>query len=341
MAWHVRERDIAERVSMTESLYQPPHGLGQASFYAMGTTITVLAPLWRLAEAARLTRELFEEWEQALSRFRPESEASRLRAATGHYVKLSGLLYEALSTALDAARATRGVFDPTLRDRMIQIGYDRSFEAMGQQLPAALYEQPAAMGAWRHIRMDDSRRMVWLPHGVGLDFGGIGKGLAVDAALDLLEEAGVTPALVNAGGDLAVRGLPKKKARWTVATLGKGRGWSVGLEHGALATSGVERRRWRQGAIARHHLIDPRTGEPSQSGLWSVTAAAGSCAQAEVAAKTALILGEERGVDFIEEIGLAALLVRDDGEWRTAGAWPREAMRPLDGGATARRGDLA
>jgi thiamine biosynthesis lipoprotein len=330
-----------ENTGMTESLYQPPRGLGQASFHAMGTTITVLAPLPRLVAATRMTRDLFEEWEQALSRFRPESEVSRLSASGGRYVKLSALLYEALSTALDAARATRGVFDPTLRERMIQIGYDRSFETMGAQTPAEVYARPAEMGGWRAIRMDPVRRMALLPRGVGLDFGGIGKGMAVDAALDQLEEAEITPALVNAGGDLAVRGLPAGEARWTVTTPGKGQTWALGLARGALATSGVERRRWRQGEVERHHLIDPRTGEPAESGLWSVTAAAGSCAQAEVAAKTALILGEERGVEFIEEAGLAALLVRDDGAWRTAGAWPREAMRPLADSESLRQGERA
>jgi thiamine biosynthesis lipoprotein len=307
----------------------------------MGTTISVLAPERRIAEASRLARELFEEWEQALSRFRSDSEANRLSASNGRYMKLSAILFDALTTALDAARATRGVFDPALRERMIQIGYDRTFEAIGSQLPAAAYERPATTGAWRDIRTDSARRMARLPRGIGLDFGGIGKGMAVDAALDLLEEAGITPALVNGGGDLAVRGLPEGEQRWTVATPGKDRHWSIGLERGALATSGVERRRWRQGEVERHHLIDPRTGEPAQTGLWSVTVAAGRCAQAEVAAKTALILGEERGVDFIEEIGLGALLARDDGQWRTAGAWPRESMRPLEGGAASHQGDRA
>ena len=323
---------------MTGPQHEAPRGLDLASFRAMGTTVSLLAPRKRLAEALRLARDLFEEWEQALSRFRPESEISRLSASNGRYVKLSPLLYEALSTALDAARATRGVFDPTLRERMIQIGYDRSFDELKPRLPASVYEQPAATGAWREIRMDDARRMARLPRAVGLDFGGIGKGMAVDAALDLLEEAGAVPALVNAGGDLAVRGLPEGETRWTVAAPGKGRAWAIGLERGALATSGVERRRWRQGEIERHHLIDPRTGEPAQSGLWSVTAAATSCAQAEVAAKTALILGEERGAAFIEEVGLAALLIRDDGAWRAAGSWPREEMRPLESDA-ARQGE--
>lgn len=326
---------------MMESFFKPPHGLAPGRFHAMGTAVTLLAPQLRIAEAARLAQDLFEEWEQALSRFREDSETSHLSASNGRYVKLTSTLYKALTTALDAARATRGVFDPTLRERMIQIGYDRTFEKMGSQLPAPIYEQPAATGAWRDIRMDDARRMARLPRGVGLDFGGIGKGMAVDAALDLLDEAGITPALVNAGGDLAVRGAPEGEERWTVATPGKGCGWAIGLTRGALATSGVERRRWRQGEVERHHLIDPRTGEPARTGLWSVSAAAGSCAQAEVAAKTALILGEERGADFIEETGLAALLVRDDGQWRTAGAWPRESMRPLEDWAAAEREERA
>jgi thiamine biosynthesis lipoprotein len=318
---------------MTDTVYQPPRGLGETTFRAMGSSITLLAPVPLLAEAVRITSALFEEWEQTLSRFRADSEAMRLSARGGRWMKLSPLLYRALATALDAARATRGVFDPALRERMIQIGYDRTFEDLGPQLPAADGAPPAATGAWRAIHLDDARRMARLPRGVGLDFGGIGKGMAVDAALVQLAEAGMTPALVSAGGDLAVRGLPEGESRWTVTVPGKDRVWMIGLERGALATSGVERRRWRQGQIERHHLIDPRTGDPAQSGLWLVTAAAGSCAQAEVAAKTALILGEERGVEFIEETALGALLTGVDGSWRTAGAWPRTAMRPLPGGA--------
>lgn len=314
---------------MSGTVYETPPGLWATSFHAMGTEVTVIAPRARVALAERLTRDLFEEWEATLSRFRPESELSRLNASSGRFVHLSPLLYETLSVALDAARATRGVFDPTLQPRMIQIGYDRSFETLAPRQPAQAYQPPAITGAWRDIQLDAARRMARLPRGAGLDFGGIGKGLAVDAALNALEAAGATPALVNAGGDLAVRGLPPGEARWTVAAPGRRGGWLVGLERGALATSGVAQRRWMQGDLARHHLIDPRSGEPAQTGLWSVTAAAPSCAQAEVAAKTALILGEQRGAEFISEAQLAALLVREDGGWRAAGAWPAEAMRSL------------
>ncbi|HEX9038752.1 MAG TPA: FAD:protein FMN transferase [Ktedonobacterales bacterium] len=324
---------------MTTSDYQTPRGMARARFHAMGTAVTILAPTARLVMAERLTRELFEEWEQTLSRFRPDSELSRFNASAGRYVKLSALLFETLTVALDAARATRGVFDPTLQQRMIQIGYDRSFDTLAAHLPSPPTEQPAATGAWRDIQTDAARRMARLPRGVGLDFGGIGKGLAVDAALDALEDAGCATALVNAGGDLGVRGLPDGEMAWTLTAPGKERDWLIGLERGALATSGVERRHWRQGALERHHLIDPRTGEPAQSGIWCVTAAAAACAQAEVAAKTALILGEGRGVEFIEETRLAALLTREDGGWRAAGAWPQASMRALP--ASPAQGDRA
>jgi thiamine biosynthesis lipoprotein len=305
-------------------------GMRRAAFHAMGTTIAVIAPSGQAREALRLTRDLFDEWERTLSRFRPESELSRLNAAAGFCVAIGPLLLTTLNKAIDAARATRGVFDPTVLQRMIEIGYDRTFEAMPPRLPAVQNARASHVGGWREIMVDEPRRLVRLPAGVGLDFGGIAKGLAVDAALDLLTEQGIMPALINAGGDLAVRGTPPNLPHWPITAPGKDEQWVIGLEQGALATSGLSRRRWMQGDQPRHHLIDPRTGEPSASALWSVTAVAGACAQAEVAAKTALILGRERGAQFIASARLGALLVGQSGEWSAAGAWPRAGMRSLE-----------
>jgi len=296
----------------------------------MGTTIVVLAPERASDLALRLTRDLFAEWEQAFSRFRADSELSRLNASAGVRTTVSPLMLMTLNAALDAARATRGIFDPTVLLRMIEIGYDRTFESLPTRLAAARKTPRAQMGGWREIEVNESRRMVRLPAGVGLDFGGIAKGMAVDAALNLLEARGLSPVMVNAGGDLAVRGLPSDAPYWPIAVPGKDEGWVIGLEGGAVATSGVGHRHWRQGDSERHHLIDPRTGDPAASALWSVTAIAGACAQAEVAAKTALIQGREQGARFIEEVHLGALLISDDGEWTTAGAWPAAGMRRLE-----------
>ncbi len=76
----------------------------------------------------------------------------------------------------------------------------------------------------------------------------------------------------------------------------------------------------------RHHLIDPRTGLPAQSGLWSVTVVAARCEQAEVAAKVAFLLGVEQGSEFLHNLAFAGLLVREDGTWTTVGSWPRNVM---------------
>jgi FAD:protein FMN transferase len=168
---------------------------------------------------------------------------------------------------------------------------------------------------------------VTLPVGIKLDFGGIAKGMAVDAALDRLDENGISPALVNAGGDLAVLGLPPAEDSWLIAVPGRERHSSLPLHHGAIATSGVAHRHWRQGNILRHHLLDPRTGLPAQSDLWAVTVVADRCEQAEVAAKVAFILGSREGANFLRTHCIAGLLVREDGTWESIESWPVYIMK--------------
>ncbi len=146
--------------------------------------------------------------------------------------------------------------------------------------------------------------------------------MAVDAALAGLRRLGIDAALVNAGGDLAVCGLPPGADAWPIVVAGQESSHTLPLHHGAVATSGVARRRWRQGREERHHLLDPRTGAPARSGLWSATVVAARCAQAEVAAKAAFVLGPVAGAEFLRTRGLAGLLIGDDGACRRVGAWP-------------------
>jgi len=270
---------------------------------------------------------LFATWERVLSRFRPDSELARLNAHAGASVAVSPLLYDVVVTALAAARATDGLYDPTLLRQIVALGYDRSFDRLPAHLPA-MASVVGSGGGWRRIVLDTAHRRITVPSGVGLDLGGIAKGLAVDAALARLTALGVSSALVNAGGDLAVRGLPPGREAWPIAVPGRHHSWTIPLHHGAIATSGIARRRWRQGTVPRHHLLDPRTSQPSVSGLWSVTVAAGTCGQAEVAAKTAFLLGAADGADMLATHGLAGVLVSEDGLWRTAGGWPTMGDAP-------------
>jgi FAD:protein FMN transferase len=292
----------------------------------MGTTVSMLLPEDQGELGVSIVRTLFSEWEQALSRFLPASELSRLNRQAGISTAVSDLLYQVLATALNAAQATGGVYDPTLLDQLVQLGYDRTFD----DLPAVLQPGPIFPGepggGWRGIRVDPIRRRVTLPAGIKLDFGGIAKGMAVDAALENLRLSGVSPALVNAGGDLAVLGLPPSAQHWQLAVPGRERFWTIPLRQGAVATSGIAHRHWWQGQALRHHLLDPRTGLPAQSDLWSVSVVADRCEQAEVAAKVAFILGSRQGADFLRRHHIAGLLVYMDGTWETVAPWPAQLM---------------
>ena len=213
-------------------------------------------------------------------------------------------------------------------EQLVQAGYDRTFD----DLPAVRFGpiipgEPG--GRWRGIQVDPIRRSVTLPIGIKLDFGGIAKGMAVDAALEQLRQNGISPALVNAGGDLAVLGLPPAAGQWPIAVPGQGQMWTIPLRSGAVATSGIAHRHWWQGNTLRHHLLDPRTGLPAESDLWSVTVVADRCEQAEVVAKVAFILGSRPGADFLRKHRIAGLLVREDGTWETVEPWPTQLMEEI------------
>ncbi len=287
----------------------PP--LVEDRFRAMGTEISILVPA-EDGDAAGAARAILGSWDRRFSRFDSTSELSRLNAAAGQArsAALSPDLLDAVETALAAAHATDGLFDPLLGARMAELGYDRTFERLEPGSTAT--PSPWVAGRWREIGIDRAARAVHLPAGTALDLGGLAKGMAVDAALSALARTGIRCAAVNAGGDLAVLGLPPGLSAWTVAIEGLADG-PIALTEGALATSSVRHRRWRTDAGERHHLLDPRTGLPAASGLDQVSIVAATCAQAEVAAKAALLLGPDRAPTFLAAHRLHGILVGEDG----------------------------
>src|SRR5205823_5828841 len=158
---------------------------------------------------------------------------------------------------------------------------DRSIEQIEHAGPGpARPARPA--GRWRNIWYDRQAKLVWLPPEVRLDFGGIGKGFAVDYALRDLPNPGVG-VLVSAGGDLGVAGPPPGDGWYCEisATADSEVETAVLLRHGALATSGLGRRQWQRDGELLHHLIDPHTGRPGRGPWRTVTVAAPTCVAAE------------------------------------------------------------
>ena len=233
----------------------------------------------------QVIERLFARSNRVFSRFRADSELSRVNADGASTLVVSPLFARVLRLALSAAAATDGLVDPTLGIAIEAAGYDRDFGALA---PDPRPPEPAQPGSWRQIRL--AGRLLSRPPGTALDLNGVVKALAVDEGLQLL--AG--PGFVSAGGDVAGRGE---------VTVGLPGGATVCLRAGGIATSGTTHRRWLRGGAEQHHLLDPGTGRPSTAPWTQVTVAAESCVAADVAAKAAFLLGE-RGPEWLETQGL-------------------------------------
>ena len=280
---------------------------GRHTFRAMGTDVTLLAAaddVDGFRSAAERVERIFVREELRFSRFRPESELSRVNARAGRTTSVSSGFATLVAFALEAARRTRGRFDPTVLDAVISAGYDRDLDELLAGARGAL-RPPRPCGRWPEVTLHGGE--LRLPDGVGLDLGGVAKGWTVDLAADAAVRSGPRWAVVNAGGDLRIAGTPPSPGIGVAVEDPDDRETEIlrlVLGSGALATSSTTRRAWGAGL---HHLIDPSTGAPASSGVIQATTWAATCADAEVASKEALLEGE-RALDH-----LPAVLVTDDG----------------------------
>lgn len=300
-------------------------------FRAMGTEVGLW--LWhdneRPARRALVQIErFFARTEACLSRFRPDSELSRLNRTAGQAFNASPLLFELVEMALTWRERTDGLFDPTVLNALIAYGYDRSFEEIAQKADDTAGQTPASNSASRPVTLNRSRHTITLPAGVGLDLGGIAKGWTVQQAVQQLGQFG--PALVDAGGDVACVGAPPTGSPWLVGLADPHQPdmdlAALTLTGEAVATSSLAHRRWQHHGRPAHHLIDPRTGAPAITDLVSVTVIAPRLPDAEIQAKVALILGLRQGLAYLEtQPDISALLVATDGRRFTCGSFEDKA----------------
>ena len=275
----------------------------------MGTDVELLLDAPPSAESAlalAMGEVEFRRLEARLSRFRLDSELSALNRLGR--LEASSDLVRVIEVALEARCRTSGRFDPTVHDALVGIGYDRSFEEVAGRV--AIAAPPARCGGW--VRIDTATGLIELEPGVRLDLGGIAKGYAVDRVSDLLEKAG--PCLVNAGGDLATR-----RHAWPVGVETPDGMLTLELGDGALATSGIDRRRWQTADGEAHHLIDPARGRPAETDLLRVTVVASNAVEADVLAKALFLAGAERAEAEANELATPTVLVTKAGRTVLAG----------------------
>jgi thiamine biosynthesis lipoprotein len=252
------------------------------------------AELERAADGVQAT---LDEVDRTLSRFRQDSELSRLNRDPREAVPASPLMRRLALAIGWAGRRSGGLVDCTLLEELERQGYERSRDGvepapLDDALAVAPPRGPAGAATDRRFAtVTADGTQVLRPRGVSLDSGGLGKGLAADLAAERLP-TGVRYAIA-CGGDIAVGGRP-----WEVAVRdarGSGEAHRLLVGPGGVATSGIESRVWRRpdGTYA-HHVLDPATGEPAWTGLVAVTAVAASAMEAEMLAKTALLSGARR-----------------------------------------------
>jgi thiamine biosynthesis lipoprotein len=289
----------------------------ERAFRAMGCEMLAVLDRDDAAAQAQLAAvpSWFAAWEQQLSRFRADSDLSRLNAATGQSVVVPPALWSVIRVALDAARQSNGLVRPTVLDALELAGYDRSFADLApSDTPAPTASRPAD---WRKIALERRSHAVRLPAGVRLDLGGVAKGWAADQAVRQLAATG--PALVDAGGDIAVSGPMADGSPWPIAIANPFAPddalETLLLAWGAVATSGRDYRHWQRGGIEQHHIIDPRTGQPAQTDVLAATITGPNGPSVEMAAKVVLILGSRAGLAWLDARPvLAGLLVLQDGQ---------------------------
>ena len=311
--------------------------IATATARALGTGVQVAATDEACVEAAMaVVMEWLAQLDLAASRFRTDSEISRLNRAEGAATSVSPLLARVIAVALDVAAITDGIVDPTVGSAMDAIGYDRDFDEVVRIDSRAARSDPAPAPGWRGVHLNRERRVVTLERGVQLDVGSSAKAFAADETAELAQRAVAAGVLVNLGGDIAVAGTPPDDG-WRVrvtddhAAAPDAPGQTIAITAGGLATSSTTVRAWSVAGAPMHHIIDPRTGLPPPVVWRTVSATGPTCVAANAASTAAIVLGDA-AVPWLRRHGFPARLVAPDGAVRHLGGWPADGDDAAAGG---------
>ncbi|WP_035748815.1 FAD:protein FMN transferase [Arthrobacter sp. 35W] len=282
-----------------------------------------------LDDAAALVRATLTEVEMACSRFRSDSELSRLAPRLPAGACVGPTLARLVEKALLAAVWTDGDVDPTLGRDLAALGYDRDITSLdvstaprGSTTAAPAVRVARRTPGWQRIGLADG--ILQVPADLQLDLGATAKAVAADLAAQSVSTTLGCGVLVNLGGDIATAG-PAPEGRWEILVqdddgdpaqqISLAPGW-------ALATSSTSKRRWLREGRNVHHILDPRFGLPAQTVWRSATVAAPSCLRANALSTAAIVRGHAaRG--WLDAVGADARLVDQQRRTLCTGAWPR------------------
>jgi FAD:protein FMN transferase len=303
------------------------------NFRAMNSNIVLAAegPVAQVQAGFVAVQNFIAISEKRFTRFSEQSELAQLNRSAGNWFQASPDFFEVLQEAVFYFHKTNGLFDPSILPSLRNAGYIQSMDEIRRfgVDPQPARHQRASTSTFDSVELNTADSSIRLPADMQIDLGGIAKGWIAERAARLLSQY-TTACAVNAGGDMFMIGYPDGQDSWEVG-LEDPRDPQVDimvlyLQEGAIATSSIVKRAWKQGDHQRHHLIDPRTGEPAQTSWLSVSVLAPHATAAETFAK-AFLMANDTETQLLAEQNpeLTVLAVDKNGNVESLVA-PRESL---------------
>lgn len=265
-------------------------------------------------KAAQAASQAVQELENLISWRIEGSDVERLnQGAGGEFLSLDPRTYEVLETSLQVCRASGGAFDVTIAPISWLWDFDENprlpqAEAIAALLPDVQYE---------NVLLGEDCTAALKTSSTALDLGAVGKGAACDAAVNAYARSGAAGAVVSVGGSVGVWGEKPGGQPWHVALRDPATQGSLGeisLPSGFLSTSGSYEKQFTQDGVTYHHILDPETGYPAESGLLSVTVWSSTGALSDALSTACFVLGLEESLPLLEEFEAGAVFITGENQ---------------------------
>ncbi|MCL6591310.1 MAG: FAD:protein FMN transferase [Firmicutes bacterium] len=285
----------------------------EANGFAMGTLISQKIYGIASRKAANEAFEKIKYLECLMTINAPGGDINRLNENAGKgYIKLNPETISVLKSALIISRLSGGAFDITVAPVVKEWGIG----SVSPRIPPkkTLIRLGSLIG-YKNVYIDEKNQGAALA-GAGqmVDLGGIAKGYAADAVIQIYRRNGIRSGLINIGGNVATLGTRPDGTPWRIgiqdprARHGKILG-VVRVSDQAVVTSGDYEKYFMKNGKRYHHIINPRSGRPAESGLISVTIVAASSTEADALATAVFILGSDKGMSLLKRYGRAEAIL--------------------------------
>lgn len=253
-------------------------------------------------------KEIFSKNEKIFSRFQEDSELSLINNNLGKEIKVSREMAEVLELCLKFNKISDGYFDPRILSNLERIGYNKDFTLVADLCGKDIVLEKIESELEDDLILNLEKQTILVKRRI--DTTGIAKGWTVDEIAKYLDEQGFKNYIVDAGGDMNIKGLNNEGQKWQIGIEGlEDNKLMLGLSDCGVATSGISRKRWKIGEKKVHHLINPKDPENFSYDIKTVTVVADKTVEADGRAKALVLMGKEKGLEFANQNNIKALFL--------------------------------